>query len=39
MGLLNRSGESVTYTAGAQGSVEARYVDANYVTVNQVDVD
>ena len=24
---------------GAQGSVEARYVDTNYVTVNQVDVD
>ncbi|MGO9892879.1 MAG: hypothetical protein ACLPX8_01520 [Bryobacteraceae bacterium] len=39
MGLLNRGGESVTYTAGAQGSVEARYVDTNYVTVNQVDVD
>jgi hypothetical protein len=39
MGLLNRGGESVTYTAGAEGSVEARYVDANYVTVNQVDVD
>lgn len=41
MGLLNRGGENtnVTYTAGAQGSVEARYVDANYVTVNQVDVN
>lgn len=39
MGLLNRTGENVTYTAGAQGSVEARYVDTNCVTVNQVDVD
>jgi hypothetical protein len=39
MGLLNRGGENVTYTAGAQGSVEARYVDTNCVTVNQVDVD
>jgi anti-sigma factor RsiW len=39
MGLLNRAGEKVTYTAGAQGSVEARYVDTNCVTVNQVDVD
>jgi hypothetical protein len=39
MGLLNRGGQNVTYTAGAQGSVEARYVDTNYVTVNQVDVD
>ena len=39
MGLLNRRGENVTYTAGAQGSVEARYVDTNCVTVNQVDVD
>ncbi|MGP8244757.1 MAG: hypothetical protein ACLQVN_09590 [Bryobacteraceae bacterium] len=39
MGLLNRGGGKVTYTAGAQGSVEARYVDTNCVTVNQVDVD
>lgn len=39
MGLMNRAGENVTYTAGAQGSVEARYVDTNCVTVNQVDVD
>ena len=31
----------VTYTAGAQGSVEARYVDreTGYVTVNRIDVD
>jgi anti-sigma-K factor RskA len=31
----------VTYTAGAQGSMEARYVDRDtgYVTVNRIDVD
>jgi hypothetical protein len=33
--------EAVTYQVGAQGSVEARYVDAEtgYVTVNKVDVE
>ena len=33
--------EAVTYQVGAQGSVEARYVDSvtGYVTVNKVDVE
>ena len=32
---------SVTFTAGAQGSMEARYVDreTGYITVNTIDVD
>jgi hypothetical protein len=43
MGLMHSgtSGDAVTYQVGAQGSVEARYVDAEtgYVTVNTVDVE
>jgi hypothetical protein len=33
--------EAITYQVGAQGSVEARYVDSEtgYVTVNRVDVE
>lgn len=39
--LLHPDARSVTYTAGAQGSMEARYVDreTGYITVNTVDVD
>jgi len=39
--LLHSGAENVTYTAGAQGSMEARYVDreTGYVTVNKLDVD
>ena len=43
MGLMHSgtSRDAVTYQAGAQGSVEARYVDAEtgYVTVNTVNVE
>jgi hypothetical protein len=43
MGLMHAgtSRDAVTYQAGAQGSVEARYVDAEtgYVTVNTVNVE
>jgi hypothetical protein len=42
MGLLTSGAEKrdVTYTVGAQGSMEARYVDRDtgYVTVNTLDV-
>jgi hypothetical protein len=39
--LLHAGAVKVTYTAGAQGSMEARYVDQDtgYVTVNRIDVD
>jgi hypothetical protein len=39
--LLHPEGRHVTYSAGAQGSMEARYVDSQtgYVTVNKIDVD
>jgi len=39
--LLHSGAAKVTYSAGAQGSMEARYVDreTGYVTVNRVDVD
>jgi anti-sigma factor RsiW len=39
--LLHPEARSVTYTAGANGSVEARYVDreTGYITVNTLDVD
>ncbi len=39
--LLHSGTAKVTYTAGAQGSMEARYVDrgTDYVTVNTIDVD
>jgi hypothetical protein len=39
--LLDSGARNVTYTAGAQGSMEARYVDreTGYVTVNSIDVD
>ncbi len=43
LGLMHSgtSREAVTYQVGAQGSVEARYVDSEtgYVTVNKVDVE
>jgi anti-sigma factor RsiW len=43
MGLMHSgtSRDAVTYQVGAQGSVEARYVDSEtgYVTVNKVDVE
>ncbi|MGA2272394.1 MAG: hypothetical protein ABSH00_02490 [Bryobacteraceae bacterium] len=43
LGLMHSgtSREAVTYQVGAQGSVEARYVDSvtGYVTVNKVDVE
>jgi hypothetical protein len=43
LGLMHSgtSREAVTYQAGAQGSVEARYVDSEtgYVTVNKVEVE
>jgi hypothetical protein len=43
LGLMHSgtSREVVTYQVGAQGSVEARYVDSEtgYVTVNKVDVE
>ena len=43
LGLLHSSAwqNDVTYQAGAQGSVEAHYVDSNtgHVVVNQVNVD
>ncbi len=43
LGLMHSgtSREAVTYQVGAQGSVEARYVDSEtgYVTVNTVDVE
>ena len=43
MGLLSPGAEKrdVTYTVGAQGSMEARYVDRDtgYVTVNTLNVD
>ena len=43
LGLLNSSAmkESVTYKVGAQGSLEARYVDSTtgHVMVNKVNVD
>jgi hypothetical protein len=43
LGLMHSgtSNDAVTYQVGAQGSVEARYVDAEtgYVTVNTVDVE
>ena len=42
LGLLHAGAEKrdVTYTVGAQGSMEARYVDpeTGYVTVNKLDV-
>jgi anti-sigma-K factor RskA len=39
--LLHPEAHQVTYSMGAQGSVEARYVDreTGYVTVNRIDVD
>ena len=39
--LLHSGAVKVTYTAGAQGAMEARYVDreTGYVTVNTIDVD
>lgn len=39
--LLGSGARNVTYTAGAQGSIEARYVDRDtgYITVNKIDVD
>ncbi|HKE22187.1 MAG TPA: hypothetical protein VKB88_07330 [Bryobacteraceae bacterium] len=39
--LLHPEARHVTYSMGAQGSVEARYVDreTGYVTVNKIDVD
>ena len=39
--LLHSGAQNVTYTAGAQGSMEARYVDreTGYITVNKLDVD
>jgi len=43
LGLMHSgtSRDAVTYQVGAQGSVEARYVDSEtgYVTVNKVDVE
>jgi len=43
LGLMHSGAgkEAVTYQVGAQGSVEARYVDTEtgYVTVNKVDVE
>jgi anti-sigma factor RsiW len=38
---LHPGARGVTYTAGAQGSMEARYVDreTGYITVNTIDVD
>jgi len=43
LGLMHSgtSREAVTYQVGAQGSVEARYVDSEtgYITVNKVDVE
>jgi hypothetical protein len=43
LGLMHSGAgrDAVTYQVGAQGSVEARYVDAEtgYVTVNTVDVE
>ena len=43
MGLMHSGAnhDAVTYQVGAQGSLEARYVDAEtgYVTVNTVDVE
>jgi hypothetical protein len=40
MQLLNGRGRGVMYSAGAQGSVRARYVDSEtgYVTINNVYV-
>lgn len=39
--LLHSGASNVTYSAGAQGSMEARYVDreTGYITVNKIDVD
>jgi hypothetical protein len=39
--LMHSGALKVTYTAGAQGSMEARYVDreTGYITVNTIDVD
>jgi hypothetical protein len=39
--LLHSGASNVTYSAGAQGSMEARYVDreTGYITVNKLDVD
>jgi len=39
--LLHSGARNVTYTAGAQGSMEARYVDreTGYITVNKLDVN
>jgi hypothetical protein len=39
--LLDSGAANVTYTAGAHGSMEARYVDrqTGYITVNAIDVD
>jgi anti-sigma factor RsiW len=39
--LLNVKAERVIYSAGAQGSMRARYVDPDtgYVTINRVDVE
>jgi hypothetical protein len=39
--LMNAKAERVMYSAGAQGSMRARYVDPDtgYVTINRVDVD
>jgi hypothetical protein len=43
LGLLNPTAmqNDITYQVGAEGSMEARYVDSNtgHVVVNQVDVD
>lgn len=38
LGLMHRTAGNVTYTAGAQGSMRARYVDSEtgYVTINNV---
>jgi hypothetical protein len=39
--LLDSRARNLTYTAGEQGSMEARYVDreTGYVTVNRTGVD